>query len=328
MTNLQSKSGLSLFTALVTVAGVELQKQGNVIVAFLNGEKLGTVDAETVVADGKKLKVASLKPAIDVTALVGKDPTTLTHEELVQLTLHLQSLASAKVGENAPVAKSQAKAKDEATEKEVVKVEKKTKKTVVVEKSELPEGFETYEDLAELGSKELWKDIVKGIASELEGISSRSKKDEMLEAAAKYFGLTPAEEEEEDEEEEEADALPESMDDEDEEEDEDDDLEDEDEDEDDEDEEDEDSDEDDEDEDDDSDEDDDEDEDDEEYDEEDEDEEDEDEVTEKDVDALFKAGNKAAIVEFCRTHGISIPKKKLSADKVKQIIKEALFGEE
>lgn len=330
MTKLQTKSGLSLFTAMVTVSNIELQREGDKVAAFLNGQLIGVVEGETVVADGKKLKLASLKPSINAASLIGKDPTTLSHEELVALTLHLQQLATDKVGD-APVAEEAPKAsKKKATAEAETKAKPKAK--AVVEKAELPEGLETYEDLAELGSKELWKDVVKGIVSELEGITSRSKKDEMLEAAAKYFGLTPADEEEEDEEE---DDLPGSFDSEDDDEDEDEDEDeledeedDEDEDEEDEDEEDdEDSDDEDEDEDD---EDEEEDEDDEDYDEEDEDEDDEDDeaVTPKDVDALFKAGNKKAILDFCKLHEISIPKKKLSADKVKQIIMEALFGDE
>lgn len=331
MTKLQTKSGLSLFTAMVTVSNIELQREGDKVAAFLNGQLIGVVEGETVVADGKKLKLASLKPSINAASLIGKDPTTLSHEELVALTLHLQQLATDKVGD-APVAEEAPKAsKKKATAEAETKAKPKAK--AVVEKAELPEGLETYEDLAELGSKELWKDVVKGIVSELEGITSRSKKDEMLEAAAKYFGLTPADEEEEDEEEE--DDLPGSFDSEDDDEDEDEDEDeledeedDEDEDEEDEDEEDdEDSDDEDEDEDD---EDEEEDEDDEDYDEEDEDDDDEDDeaVTPKDVDALFKAGNKKAILDFCKLHEISIPKKKLSADKVKQIIMEALFGDE
>lgn len=321
MSKLQTKSGVALFTAMVQVAGVELAKEGAKVVAFLNGEKLGTVQGETVVADGKKLKIESLASAIDPAALVGKDPTTLTQEELIALTTYLQGLAAGKLNVSD---KKEAKGKAEkaAEKKTGKKVEAPVEEEEETEEAELPEGVESIEDLEKMGAKDLWK-LAKPL--NLEGINSRTKKDDLVEALAEHFGLE-ADEEEEDEDIEE-DALPESMTDEDEEEydedeeDEDDEEEDEDESDDEEDEE---EDEDESDEEDDEEEEDDEDEEDEEEDDEDEEDED-DELTPEDIDAME---TKEEIMAVIKKHGIKLPKKKLSVLKVKRFIKEALFGDE
>lgn len=336
MTKLQTKSGKTLFNATVEVSGVELFKQEKDIIAVLEGVKIGKVTGTTVttyVADNlkektEKVKLTELIPNINPQDLIGKDPNTLSKEELIVLTQYLQDIAAGKVTQ---------------TKEKSVKKEEKTK-------PKLPKGINSYEDLAKLSQKDLWTKVVKPVVSELEGITSRSKKDEMLEAIAKYYGLSPIEEEEsllkedklpssfDDEEDidDEDDIEEEDIeeDDEDEEyEDDDEDIDDEDIEEDDEEEDEYEEDEDDEeeyedDEDDEEDDEEDEEDDEEEYEDEDEDDEDEDEVTEEDVDALFESGNKKAIVEFCKKHQIQLPRKKLSAAKVKQIIKDQLFGEE
>lgn len=325
MSTLQTKAGLTVFKAQVVVDGVELVKEGDKVKAVLNGEVIGSVVGETVVADGKKIKIESLKSAINPADLVGKDPLTLSNEELTALTEYLKDIAAGKITAAPAVEEKPAAKKDKPAGK------KPTKKPAAVEVDEeeededeevsLPEGVETYEDLEGKSTKELWA-IAKPL--NLEGVNSRSKKNELVAAIAEFFDLeAPVEEEDEDDIEE--DELEEVLDeeeedfDDDEEEDEEEDL-DEDEDDEDYDEEDEDEEEEEED-----------DEDDEDYDEDEEEEDEEDDdldVTEKDIDELFKADNKEAIVAFCRKHGVTIPKRKLTKQKLKQIIKDQIFGEE
>lgn len=333
---LKTKSGITLFTAvLAPVAGVELHKDGEAIVAVKDGVVIGEVEtAKTFVAPGTKGKSAAVKleeliADIDVSSLIGKDPTTLTHEELIALTLHLQSGAAAQVvdeedeedDEEEEVVAPKPKAKKKPAPAPVVEDEEDEDEEDEEEDAfELPEGLDTYEAIAALGVKAMWAEIGKHIAAEA-GIKARTPKDEMLEAIAEHFGL----ELEEDAEEEEVVAKPAPKgkkkpapvveEDEDDEDDiDEDEFEDEDEDEDDFDEDEEEEDE----------------EDDEEFEDEDEDEDDEeeDEVTEEDVDALFETGNKQAIVAFCKQYNITLPKKKMNANTIKQIIKDALFGEE
>ncbi len=332
MTQLKTKSGKELFDAEVLVTGVTLHKEDGVVVAKLDGETVGTVVSGTVVFAGKEVKISALVGEIDPTTLIGKDPTTLTQEELIALTTYLQQLAAGA----APAPKKEEKAKAKPASKTAPAVEEDEEDEE--EGFELPEGLDTYEAIASLGVKELWAKIGKHVAAEA-GIKARTPKDEMLEALAEFFGLEADEEEEEvkpaktkskakapvveDEEDDE------EFEDEDEEEfDEDEDDIDEDEDDIDEDEEDED-DIDEEDEDDIDDEDEEEfDEDEEEFEDDEDEDEDDDEVTEEDVDALFETGNKAAIVMFCKEHGITLPKKKMSAATIKQIIKDELFGDD
>lgn len=349
MTQLKTKSGIQLFDAVVETEGVTLHKEDGKVVAKIDGVTVGTVRVTQVKANGKEVKVSALIADIDVASLIGKDPLTLSHEELVALTLHLQSLAGGVPAteedeEEAPKAKTKKK-----TPAPVVEEDEDDEDEDEDDAFELPAKYNSYEKIAALGVKAMWAEIGKHIAADA-GIKARTPKDEMLEAIADYFELEPEEEakeeapkskkgsktkpapvveedededdfEEEDEEDEEEelddeDDFEEGEEFEDDEDDEEEEFEDEDEDEEDFDDEEED-------------EEDDEDDEDEDYDDEDEDEEDdEDDVTEGDVDALFETGNKAAIVAFCKQHGITLPKKKMSANTIKQLIKDALFGED
>lgn len=340
MTQLKTAKGTKVFTAVIETQGVTLHKVDGKVLAKLDGVTIGEVRVGQVLANGKEVKVSALVPEIDVKSLVGKDPLSLTHEELVALTIYLQSQSGA-----APAV--EADEEDEVVEEKPAKSKDKAKKkpapAPVAEEDEdeedeedafeLPAKYNTYEKVAALGVKAMWAEIGKHIAAEA-GIKARTPKDEMLEAIAEYFELEPAEEEEapkakakakskskpapdvEEEDDEEDEEDEDDLDDEDE-----DDFDDEDDDEDDEE-----DDFDDEDEEDDEEFDDEDDEDDEDEDDEDEDDEEEDEVTEEDVDALFEAGNKAAIVAFCKRYDISLPKKKMNANTIKEIIKDALFG--
>lgn len=336
---LKTKSGITLFTAvLAAVKGVELHKDGEIIVAVKDGVVIGEVEtAKTYVAPGSKGKsqavdLDALIADIDVTALIGKDPLTLTHEELIALTIHLQSSAKAQVPaveedeedeEEEEVVAPKAKTKKKPTPAPVEEEEEDEEDEDEDEAFELPAKYNTYEKVAALGVKAMWAEIGKNIAAEA-GIKARTPKDEMLEAIADYFELEPEEEaveekpkaktkpksktapvveEDEDDEDEDEDDFEEGEEFDEEDEDEDDFEEDEDEDDDEFDEE-------------------------EDEEDEDEDEEDEDEVTEEDVDALFAAGSKPAIVAFCKQYDITLPKKKMNANTIKQIIKDALFGEE
>jgi hypothetical protein len=325
---LQTKSGASLFNGLVqkAVEGFSVAKDNGQFVAISekSGNPIGVIVGETVTVDGKKVKLDSLVPSINPADLVGKDPTTLSKEELIILTEYLQGLA----GSKAKV--SDSKDATEKTEKAAKKKAKKAKpepeveveeeETEEAEKAELPDGIESIEDLDGLKAKELWA-IAKPL--EIEGITSRSKKDALVEALAEYFDL-----EEEEDEEIESDELPEDMQDDEEEydeeesDDEDEDEEDEDEDE----EEDEDDEEEEDDEDESDEEEDDEDEDEEEEDEDyDDDEEEDDELTPEDIDNME---TKEEIMAVIKQHKIKLPKKKLSVMKVKKFIKDALFGDD
>jgi hypothetical protein len=361
----QTKDGFSVFNGIVAVAkeGFSVVKKGDLFVAVdKKGKELGEIIGETVVGNsdfkhtdaGKKFKLTALVPAIDPAKLIGKDPTTLSKDELVVLTTYLQELAAGKLNVS-----DKKEAKKEATKAAEEKTGKKLKQKTAA-KVELPDGISTYEDLAALGAKDLWKKIVQPIAEQLEGITSRSKKDDMLEAAAKFFNLTPTESDEEEDELEE-DELPTGMadsdeeddeeedydeeeeededdededdseeDDEDSEDEESDDDEDDEESEDEEEEEDEDEEEDDEDEeedeeDEDDDEEDEEDEDEDDEDDEDEDDEEEDELKPADIDAME---SKEEIMAVIRKYKIELPKKKLSVGKVKAFIKQELFGDD
>ena len=344
MKQLQTKSGQKLFSAVIGVKDVEIHKDEDGFVAVQNGAVIpGTV----IKLDHENLN--DLVPAIDPTKLIGKDPTTLSQDELIALTSYLQSLAAGKL--NVSDDKEATSKAEAAAEKKAGKKKKKAAPAPVEEESDedeeetesdvaLPEGVETYDDLAGLGARELWK-IAKPL--DLEGINSRSKKDVLVAALAEHFGLT-----EEDDDDEEEDALPAALsgeedeeeydeededDDEDEEEDDESEEDDEDEFEDDEDDEEdeeeedlddveEDEDEDDEDDDEEEDEDDDEEDD---FEDDEEDEDDEDELTPEDIDAME---TKEEIMAVIRKHDIQLPKKRLNVRKVKAFIKDALFGEE
>lgn len=332
MSYLKTKKGTESFKVLVEIEEAQIAKQDDAFVAVYDGTQIPGVVIKAFVGK-KEVALDSLVGDIDPTTLIGKDPSKMTVDEIAALQAYLADLAKGNAG-----------VKDtEETKKEVKKsAEKKTGKKAPKEEpaedtpAELPEGITSIEDLKGMSAKDLWKDVVKPLADELDGINSRSKKDDMIEALAAYFNLEDEEAEEEDVETEEDENEAEYEEDDAEDDDEYEDDEDEDE------EEEEDSDEDEDEEEDDSEDDEDEEEDEEESDDDDDDEdededaewddeeddEDEDEVTEEDVDNLFKAGNKAAIIKFCKEHGISLPKKKLSAPKVKAIIKEALFGDE
>lgn len=317
---LQTKSGIEVFEGkvLVNAKDFTLVKEDDKVYAEKNGKRLGL--AHTVLADGKKIAVENLVPSIDPADLVGKDPTTLSKDELVVLTQYLQNLTAGKLNVSD---------KKEAKKKAEKAVEEKTgKKVEEEEEAALPEGIESIADLEDMGAKELWKEIVKPIADQLDGINSRSKKDEMIAAIAEFYDLEDTEADEDDEDLEEDD-LPEDLDDSEEESDEDieedEDLEedsDEEEEEESEYDEDEDSEEED-----DSEEEEEEEEDEDDYEEDDEEEEDNEdsELTPEDIDNLE---TKEEIVAIIKKYDLDLPKKKLSVRKVKEFIKNEIFGDE
>lgn len=330
--NLKTTQGHTIFTGMVAIAAkgftIDLV-DGEYIAVDKKGKQLGTIVGDTVTGDpsfkhtdaGKEFKLADLKPAIDPASLIGKDPTTLSKEELVVLTSYLQGLAGAKAAvddaddakastkekasEKAGKGKKKAKAKEEVVEETVEEDEDEEEVTI-----ELPDGVETAEDLKKLGVKELYA-IIKPAG--LEGITSRTKKGELIAAIVEFFEIGEDDEDEEELEgelgEEVTDSDDEESDDdseEDEEEYDDDEEEDEEEEEDDDDEEEEDEDE-------------------EEFEEDEEDDEDEEELTPEDIDNL---SSKEEIMEVIREYDIKLPGKKLSVRKVKEFIKEALFGDD
>lgn len=346
MTQLKSKSGAAVFAGIVAIAkeAFYIVKKGDKFIATTKaGEEIGEIVGETVTVSskskhasaGKKVKLASLEGEIDGKALVGKDPTKMSQEELAALTTYLQQLAAGKVAPAEEVEEDEDD--EEEVEEEVVeeKPKKKKSKPAPVEEEEeddfedvedddeeeeedtveAPEGVTNYDELRKLGTKKLWA-IAKPLA--LEGINSRSKLDELAEALAEYFGFAlPGEEEEEDDADIENDSIEDVEDGEEEydEEDEDDEEEDEDE-----------SDEDDEDEDEDEEEDDEEEEDDDEYEDDDEEEEEDDDIgiTPEDVDAMK---TKQEIQALMKKHNIKPPTGgKVTIGKVKAHIKEQLFG--
>ena len=335
MTQLKTKSGETVFNAYVEATGVELFKEDGKIVAKFNGKKLGIVRVPQVKVGTKEVFISDLVGDIDPTTLIGKDPTTLTQEELIALTTYLQGLAGAQAAatttdvedEEEVEAKPKSKGKAKPSKPAPVVEEDEDEEEEEDEDEEafeLPEGLDTYEAIAALGVKDMWAKIGKHVAAEA-GIKARTPKDEMLDAIAEYFDLEPADDDEEEEEvkpkaKAKAKAKPAPVE---EEEDDEDDEEFDDEDEDEFDDEDDDSDDIDDEDDDDSDDDEDDDEEEDDF-----DDEDEDGVTEEDVEALFKKNDKAAIVKFCREHGIELPQKKMSAALIKQIILDELFGDD
>ena len=315
MTQLQTKSGEKVFEVLIRVAKAGIVKKDKNFIAIVNGEEMPGIVAKV---EGHKL--AELVPMIDPAALVGKDPTTLTQEELIALTTYLQELAAGKVvkeevAEEKPAKKKKAKPapveeeEDEEEEDDFEDVEGDDEEEEdEEEKVAPPKGVKNYDQLRKLGTKKLW-----AIAKELnlDGINSRSKLDELSAALAEYFGFDlPGDEEEEDDAEIVNDSV-EDVEDGEEEYDEEEDEEDE-------------SDEDEDEEDEDEDESDDEEEDDEEEDDE-EDEDDEDALTEEDIDNLK---TKQEIQAVMKKHGIKPPTGgKITIGKVKAHIKAQLFGE-
>lgn len=342
---LKTQSGVSLFSCevIATVSEAELHLIDGKYFASKKGKMIGQVYG-TLVSYGEddEVKLADLIPSVDMDELLAKNPIELSKEELILVTEHLKALTNAKTG--VPAEKPAKADKAEG---------KKEKAKVAATPSETNGAEYTIAQLEAMGAKELWKNVIQPIADQLEGITSRSKKDEMIAAYAKLFGLevaaeapakeekkgkgkpapAPVEEEDEDEDSEDEDSEDEDEDSEDEDsddddsddEDEDSEDEDSDDDDDDSDDEDEDSEDEDDDSDDDSDDDDSDDDDDDSDDEdEDEDEEEEDELTPEAIDAITEKEKLQAII---KKHGVVLPKgEKLNVIQVKGLIKNHLFG--
>lgn len=62
MTQLKSKAGTKLFSAVVEAEGVTLHQEGDKIVAKLDGVTVGTVRVPKVKAKGKEISVSALIP--------------------------------------------------------------------------------------------------------------------------------------------------------------------------------------------------------------------------------------------------------------------------
>jgi hypothetical protein len=339
---MKTEKGTTTFTALVAIEkkNVTVEKREGRFYALENGEYLGEIVGDHVMGTegknkGVKIALEDLIPSIDGADLVGKDPADMTKEELIAYAEYLQNQAGVK-----PVAADK-------------KAEKKAEKVEATEEI-------TLETLKAMKIKPL---IEKAKELGIEGITSRSKKDDVIAAIAEKLGLTESDEEEDEEEEmpkakgkkssskkpveedeeeddededdedeeesddEEDDSDEEDESDEDDEEDEEEDDEEEDEDSDDDDEEEEDDDEDEED-DDEDDEDEEEEEEDDENDEDDDEEEDEDddedELTPEDIDAIK---TKEEIMPIIKQYKIKLPKnQKLKLSEVKKIVKKAIFG--
>lgn len=174
---LQTKAGVALFSGLVLVQkeGFSVVKQdGGYLAVDAKGKTIGEIDPKATLVDDadNEVSLKDLVPAINGADLVGKDPNTLSKEELVVLTQYLQELAGGKV------------AKSDKAEKKSEKVEKKAE-------AKEPAGEEktyTREELKAMGAKKLWKDVIQPIVDKLEGITSRSKMDEMIDAYLKFVG--------------------------------------------------------------------------------------------------------------------------------------------
>lgn len=308
MTQLKTVKGIKLFTAtLLPLAGVELHDQDGVIVAVKQGVTIGEVESAQTYADPKTkaksspVKLDALIPDIDGAALVGKDPTTLTQQELIALATYLQSLTPAAAG-------NKATPNDDEPKQKATSSRKQDEDEDEDDAFELPEGLETYEAIAALGVKEMWSQIGKHIATEA-GIKARTPKEDMLEAIAEFFELQEPDDVGFDEEEDDDDEVPtrrnsrrsrheedEIDDEDDEEEDEDDDI----------------------DEDDIDDED--------EIDEDDDIDDDEDDYSlEDEIDDVFSTKDKKSIMAFFKKHNLEIPRKQVSIASLKRIAEDALL---
>lgn len=334
---LKTQSGATEFSGLVLVSkeGFSVEKVGNAYIAVdAKGKEIGTVDPETTLVfgddEGEEILVKDLIPAISGADLVGKNPNDLSKEELVILTMYLQEQAGAKVANIADKKAGKATKTDKKAEKKEEAASAGDRKTY------------TREELEAMGAKDLWKEVIQPIADQLEGITSRSKKDEMIAAYLKFIGAeeeapAPAKEEKKaekkgkkapepvEEEDDEDDEEEEDEEDTDDEEDEDeDDSDDSDDDEDEDDDEEEDDDEDSSDEDDESDDDEDEDDEDDDEDEEEDDEDEDDVYTEEDIDELEDAKEIKLIM---KKHGLKLPEDvKPTLKNIRAFLKKKLVG--
>lgn len=358
---LKTVSGATVFSAEVITGmnDIEVVKTEEGYFATKKNKIVGQIYGNVVIVDGEEVKLSELVPSVDMAELLAKNPIDLTKDELILVTHHLKGIAADKL--NLPPAPEKT-AKTEKADKKAAKAEAAAPAAPKAEEAgDAAEKVYTAAELEKLGAKDLWKQVIQPIADKLEGITSRSKKDEMIEAYLKFTGQAeeaaeeeqeeapkakgkgkakpaPAEEEEDDEEEEEDEESDDDSDeDSDDEEEEDEDSDDEDEEE----EDDEDSDSDDEDdedeeedeEDDEDEESDDDDSDDDDSDEEDDEEEDEDEDEEDELPVIKKPADiddidsREVLQALIRKHGVKLPKgEKLSVAKVKQLIKDQLFA--
>ncbi|WP_422661616.1 hypothetical protein ACK8P5_26195 (plasmid) [Paenibacillus sp. EC2-1] len=184
---LKSKSGVTTFSAdvVTSYSDVEIHSIEGKIYAVKKGKTIGPVFGNFVSDESGEIKVSDLVPSVDYAALLAKNPAEMDKEELILLAEHLKNLAAGKLGTDAPAVKEETKS---------TKADKVAQAPVSAAKAEY-----TIEQLEAMGAKDLWKNVIQAIVDELPGITSRSKKHEMIEAYALYAGLG-AESEEEDEE--------------------------------------------------------------------------------------------------------------------------------
>lgn len=215
---MQTKAGVAQFDVLVAqkFEGVQIATSTDpeIFLALDGaGKILGPVigNTVTVTTDGKAkdVKLTALVGGIDPQALVGKDFADMTPEEQIVYVRYLESLSAAKLGVKAEVAVEQQEAPVEETKK-AAKATKVTKAAPVEEPTDEEDDEEEEEDGEEYTRESLkGKDIkqLRKIAKdlELEGVNSRTPKNDLIEAI-----LEAQDDEEDDEEEEDENPAPKS----------------------------------------------------------------------------------------------------------------------